>query len=249
MLEVCDVGKVWNSRVGKLIALKHASFSVAPGEFVCLLGPSGCGKSTLLEIMAGLIEPTTGEVIMSGHRVREASPDRGMVFQSHALFPWRTVRENVEFGLEMRSVDRSERERIATQLIALVGLTGFEDSLPRELSGGMCQRVAVARALANSPRVLLMDEPFGALDAQTREELQREMIRIWQETRTTVVFVTHSVQEAAILADRVMVMTGRPGRIYTQIDNELPRPRDVTAPEFGSAMRKVYEALENARQT
>lgn len=249
MLEVCDVGKVWSSRVGKLVALEHASFTVAPGEFICLLGPSGCGKSTLLEIMAGLIEPTTGEVVMNGHRVREASPDRGMVFQSHALFPWRTARENVQFGLEMRSVDRSERERIATQLIALVGLTGFEDSLPRELSGGMCQRVAVARALANSPKVLLMDEPFGALDAQTREELQREIIRIWQETRTTVVFVTHSVQEAAILADRVMVMTGRPGRIHSQIDNELPRPRDVTAPEFGSTMRKIYEALEKARRT
>lgn len=248
MLEVRDVGKVWQGRAGELVALERANFTVAAGEFVCLLGPSGCGKSTLLEIIAGLVEPSSGKVIMNGHPVREASPDRGMVFQSHALFPWRSVRENVEFGLEMRSVNRSERERIATQLIALVGLTGFEDSLPRELSGGMCQRVAVARALANSPKVLLMDEPFGALDAQTREELQREVIRIWHETRTTVIFVTHSVQEAAILSDRVIVMTGRPGRIHAQIENTLPRPRDVTAPEFGVAMRKVYEALETARR-
>lgn len=248
MLEVRDVGKVWDGRAGDVVALEHASFAVMQGEFICLLGPSGCGKSTLLEIVAGLLEPTTGEVAMDGERIREASPERGMVFQSHALFPWRTARENVEFGLEMRRVDRAERQRLAQQLIALVGLSGFEESLPRELSGGMCQRVAVARALANSPKLLLMDEPFGALDAQTREELQREITRIWQETRTTIIFVTHSVPEAVILGDRIIVMTAHPGRIHSTITNPLPRPRDATSPEFGTTMRTVYSALEGARR-
>ena len=173
MLEVRAVTKVWGSRIGGLVALNQSTFSVKPGEFICLLGPSGCGKSTLLEIIAGLEKPTSGEVVMNGHLVLEGSPERGMVFQSHALFPWRTARENVEFGLEVRGVERRSRQIIATDLIALVGLSGFENSLPRELSGGMCQRVAVARALANSPKVLLMDEPFGALDAQTREDILR----------------------------------------------------------------------------
>ena len=248
LLEVCDVAKVWDGRAGKVVALERASFTVAPGEFICLLGPSGCGKSTLLEIIAGLIEPTDGEIIMNGERVREASPERGMVFQSHALFPWRTVHENVEFGLEMQGVDRVERKRTATDLIDLVGLRGFKDALPRELSGGMCQRVAVARALANSPKLLLMDEPFGALDAQTREELQREVTRIWQETRTTVIFVTHSVQEAVILADRIVVMTSRPGRIHCVLGNPAARPRDATSVEVGKIMREVYSALDGARQ-
>lgn len=247
LLEVRGVGKVWDGRVGKIIALEHANFTVAPGEFICLLGPSGCGKSTLLEIIAGLLEPSDGEILMDGNRVHEAGPERGMVFQAHALFPWRTARENVEFGLEMRNIDRQERRRVATDLIRLVGLSGFEDSLPREMSGGMCQRVAVARALANAPKLLLMDEPFGALDAQTREELQREVIRIWQETRTTVIFVTHSVQEAVILADRIVVMTSRPGRIHTILENSVTRPRDPTSAKFASAMGAVYAALESAR--
>jgi ABC-type nitrate/sulfonate/bicarbonate transport system ATPase subunit len=247
ILEVNEVDKIWQGRAGAIVALQNVSFTVAPSEFVCLLGPSGCGKSTLLEIVAGLLQPSSGHVLMDGKEVREASPERGMVFQAHALFPWRTARENVEFGLEMRRVDRAERRRIARQLLALVGLNSFEDALPRELSGGMCQRVAVARALANSPKLLLMDEPFGALDAQTREELQREVVRIWEETRTTVIFVTHSVQEAVILADRIVVMTRRPGRIQTQIPNRLARPRDVTSPEFGTMMRQVYQALEAAR--
>jgi NitT/TauT family transport system ATP-binding protein len=203
MLEVCDVGKVWNGRVGKLVALERASFCVAPGEFICLLGPSGCGKSTLLEIMAGLVEPTTGEVVMTGRPVREASPDRGMVFQSHALFPWRTVRENVEFGLEMRSVDHSERKRIATQLIDLVGLTGFEDSLPRELSGGMCQRVAVARALANRPRVLLADEPTGQLDSETGRSIMGVLQAVAHSEGVTTVVATHDPMMLE-LADRVL---------------------------------------------
>jgi len=248
LLEVRDVSKVWDGRAGKIIALEHASFSVAAGEFICLLGPSGCGKSTLLEIIAGLLEPSDGEIMMDGNRVQEAGPERGMVFQAHALFPWRTTRENVEFGLEMRNVDQQERKRVATDLIKLVGLSGFEDSLPREMSGGMCQRVAVARALANAPKLLLMDEPFGALDAQTREELQREVIRIWQETHTTVIFVTHSVQEAVILADRIVVMSSRPGRIHKIIENSVSRPRDLTSVEFANAVRTVYATLESARR-
>ena len=247
VLEVKDVTKNWNGRTGSVVALGGATFSVRNGEFVCLLGPSGCGKSTLLEIIAGLVEPSAGSVSMNGSRILEAGPERGMVFQSHALFPWRTVRENVEFGLEMGGKPQQERRTMALDLIALVKLKGFEDALPRELSGGMCQRVAVARALANSPQVLLMDEPFGALDAQTREELQREVVRIWEETRTTIIFVTHSVQEAVILADRIIVMTGRPGRIHAQVENSCSRPRDVTAPDFGMAMRAVYAALNGAR--
>jgi NitT/TauT family transport system ATP-binding protein len=246
-LEVRGVKKVWLGRAGSVIALDEVSLNVRVGEFLCLLGPSGCGKSTLLEMLAGLVPPTAGEILMDGVPVTGPSAKRGMVFQSHALFPWRTASENIEFGLEMARVKPSERRDKAAALISLVGLNGFENALPRELSGGMCQRVAVARALATSPEVLLMDEPFGALDAQTREELQKETVRIWQETGATIVFVTHSVQEAVVLADRVVVMTKHPGRIGEVIENELPRPRDVTDASFGTALRAVYRALEKAR--
>lgn len=245
-LELRGVRKVWVGRAGSVIALDEVNLDVRVGDFVCLLGPSGCGKSTLLEMLAGLVDPTSGQILMDGVPVTGPSAKRGMVFQSHALFPWRTASENVEFGLEMARVPATERREKASNLISLVGLNGFENSLPRELSGGMCQRVAVARALATSPEVLLMDEPFGALDAQTREELQRETVRIWQETRSTIVFVTHSVQEAVTLADRIVVMTKRPGRIRAVIENNLVRPRDVTDANFGAMMRAVYGELESA---
>ena len=247
-LEARGVKKVWLGRAGSVLALDDVSLNVQVGEFVCLLGPSGCGKSTLLEMLAGLVAATAGEILMDGEPVTGPSAKRGMVFQSHALFPWRTASENIEFGLEMARVKPSERRDKAAGLISLVGLTGFEDALPRELSVGMCQRVAVARALATSPEVLLMDEPFGALDAQTREELQKETVRIWQETGATIVFVTHSVQEAVMLADRIVVMTKHPGRIAAVIENELPRPRDVTDASFGAALRAVYRELEKARK-
>lgn len=247
-LEVRGVRKVWLGRAGSVVALDEVDLEVRVRDFVCLLGPSGCGKSTLLEMLAGLVEPSSGQILMDGVAVTGPSAKRGMVFQSHALFPWRTASENVEFGLEMARVPSSERGKKAAHLISLVGLKGFEGALPRELSGGMCQRVAVARALATSPEVLLMDEPFGALDAQTREELQKETVRIWQETRSTIVFVTHSVQEAVTLAERIVVMTKHPGRIRAVIENKLARPRDVTDANFGAMMRAVYSELESARR-
>lgn len=246
-LQIETVSKVWSSRDRMVTAIEDMSFEVSDQEFLCLLGPSGCGKSTMLEMLAGLEAPTAGQILLDGEPIRGPDPKRGMVFQSHALFPWRTVRENIEFGPEMRGTERVARREQASELIELVGLQGFEAALPREISGGMAQRVAVARALANEPEVLLMDEPFGALDAQTREELQGEITRIWRETLTTVVFVTHSVQEAVLLGDRIIVMASHPGRLAHSVDVELPRPRDVTSHEVGDAMSVVYDCLSEVR--
>jgi NitT/TauT family transport system ATP-binding protein len=227
----------------EVTALEGIDLAVAAGEFVCIVGPSGCGKSTLLQLLAGLEPVTTGIIRLDGREVRGAGADRGMVFQSHALFPWRTVLENIEFGLEVKGLGRAERRAVATRYAELVGLHGFEQAYPSELSGGMKQRVGIARALANEPEVLLMDEPFGSLDAQTREVMQQELLEIWRKTARTIVFVTHSVPEAVFLADRIAVMTARPGRIKAVIDVKLPHPRDVTAADFGQLMRPVYAAL------
>jgi NitT/TauT family transport system ATP-binding protein len=199
--------------------------SISPGEFVCLVGPSGCGKTTLLHLIAGLRRPDAGTVRVSNEEVRGPGADRGMVFQDYALFPWRTVVENVEFGPKIRGVPRETRRPKAIELIRLIGLTGFERAYPHELSGGMRQRVAVARALANDPDVLLMDEPFASVDALTRMALQEELTRVWSLARTTVVFVTHSVDEAVFLADRVVAMTSRPGRVAADFRVDLARPR------------------------
>jgi len=232
-------------RTGRsVVALDDMGLAVRDGEFLCLVGPSGCGKSTFLQLVAGLEPLTGGSLRMDGREITGPGADRGMVFQSHALFPWRTVLENIEFGLEVKGLPKRERRESALRHARMVGLHGFEASFPHELSGGMRQRVGIARALANHPDVLLMDEPFGSLDAQTREIMQHDILDIWRQTGRTIVFVTHSVQEAVYLGDRIAVMTARPGRVKAVIDVDLPHPRDVTAAEFGQLMRPVYAVLK-----
>jgi len=205
--------------------LHDVSVDAAPGEFVCLLGPSGCGKSTLLGAIAGHLQIASGSLRLDGETIEGADPQRGLVFQQHTLFPWKTVLDNVAYGLKMKGVDRDESRREARALIELVGLAGFEDRYPRELSGGMQQRVEIARVLINHPRVLLMDEPFGALDALTRVKMQQLLLGVWARIRTTVVFVTHDIDEALFLADRILVMSPRPGRIVEDLPLAFERPR------------------------
>ncbi len=209
-------------------ALDEVSFEVHEGEFLCILGPSGCGKTTLLRMLAGLDQPTRGELYLENMPIVKPGPERGMIFQEFALFPWKTVIKNIEFGLEVKGLSKSERSKIARKYIEMIGLNGFENSYPHEISGGMQQRVAVARALANEPEVLLMDEPFGTLDALTRHSMQEELLAIWQNTGKTILFVTHCVNETAFLAERAIVMTPRPGRIreIVQIDLKHPRKRN-----------------------
>ncbi|MGI5991223.1 MAG: ABC transporter ATP-binding protein [Methanosarcina sp.] len=228
-------------------ALKNVSFDVGDGEFVCLLGPSGCGKTTLLRIIAGLETLTSGDITLNGVSITGPDPKRGMVFQQYSLFPWRTVIDNVTFGLEMQGIDKAESRKHAEKYIELVGLKQFKNSYPYELSGGMQQRAAIARALANEPEVLLMDEPFGALDAQTRNILQDELLRIWEQRHVTFIFVTHSVDEAVVLSDRIVVMTARPGRIKEIIEVDLPRPRSRTSPEVNRLRDRVLKLLEEER--
>lgn len=208
-----------------LAALKDVSFSVESGKFVCLIGASGCGKTTLLNVAAGLVAPSAGELLLDGTPIEGPGRDRAMVFQSAALLPWRTVFGNVMYGLEIQGYPSHEAKQIVSELIDLVGLSGFEESFPRELSGGMQQRVNLARALATQPKLLLMDEPFASLDAQMREYMQGEIERIWQKTRQTTLFVTHLISEAAFLADEIIVMASRPGRVKTIVSVDLPRPR------------------------
>ena len=210
-------------------AFRDVSLAVHRREFVCLVGPSGCGKSTLLRTIAGLERPTSGEILVGGQKVSGPGADRGMVFQEYALFPWKTTQANVEFGLRLKGIAKAERARIARRFIDLVGLAGFEDKFPHQLSGGMRQRAAVARALANEPAVLLMDEPFAAVDAMTRQRLQEELTAIILAAHMTVIFVTHSIEEAAFLADRVVVLSGRPGRIVSDLRIALDRPRKWSA--------------------
>ena len=222
-----------------LVAIEDVDLDVGEGEFVCLLGPSGCGKSTLLFIAAGLEKATSGVISKDGQTISGPGRDRGMLFQQFALFPWRTARQNVEFGLEIRGVSRQERWERARHWLSVMNLEEFADSYPHQLSGGMQQRIAIARLLVNDPDILLMDEPFAALDAQTRALLGEELIRVWQETRRTVLFVTHSVDEAIMLADRVVVMSRRPGRINADIRIEMARPRDAASDEFNRYRREI----------
>ena len=228
-------------------ALKNVSFDVGDGEFVCLLGPSGCGKTTLLRIIAGLETRTSGDITLNGVSITGPDPKRGMVFQQYSLFPWRTVIDNVTFGLEMQGIDKAESRRSVEKYIELVGLKQFKNSYPYELSGGMQQRAAIARALANEPEVLLMDEPFGALDAQTRNILQDELLRIWEQRHVTFIFVTHSVDEAVVLSDRIVVMTARPGKIKEIVEVDLPRPRSRTSPEVNRLRDRVLKLLQEER--
>ncbi|MHC0038080.1 ABC transporter ATP-binding protein [Pseudoneobacillus sp. C159] len=227
-LEIKDVGKVFKTKSGETTALEKTSFSINEGEFVTILGPSGCGKSTVLRIVAGLEEATSGQVLLDGEVVKGPGPDRGMVFQSYTLYPWLTVKENITFGLKLKGSTAKERDDVARHYLQLIGLEGFENHHPIQLSGGMKQRVAIARALANDPKILLMDEPFGALDAQTRNIMQEVLLKAWEESKKTILFITHDVDESIFLADSVYVMTARPGRLKKKIPIALERPRDFS---------------------
>jgi nitrate ABC transporter ATP-binding subunit len=242
-LRVNGVQKFFAASNGTVEALRDIYLTIEKGEFICLLGASGCGKSTLLRIIAGLEKATRGSVAVHGIDVDRPGPDRGMVFQDYALFPWLTARQNISFGPRHRGVPPTDIANITERFLAMVGLTAFAERYPHQLSGGMKQRVAIARVLANDTDILLMDEPFGALDALTRSRLQEELIEIWQNTRLTVIFVTHSVEEAVLLADRVAVMTESPGRVDCDIKIDLPRPRDVSSPEFNALRRDVTRRL------
>jgi NitT/TauT family transport system ATP-binding protein len=250
ILEVSNLSAIFANGNGGLQALDRVSFSVERQEFVCILGPSGSGKSTLLRILAGLLSPSEGEVRYCGELLHGPRPGIGFVFQKSNLMPWRTVLENILLPLELggrsRGEDRSSNLEIAQKMVELVGLQGFEHTLPRDLSGGMAQRVAIARALVHDPDVLLLDEPFGSLDALTRERMGAELLRIWQSRRKTVVMVTHSISEALYLADRVLVLTRRPGQIHLDLSVRLPRPREdgiQYTPEFGILARQLRLAI------
>src|SRR5512143_657198 len=243
ILTIQNLSAVFPNENGGLHALDNISFEVYPREFVCVRGPSGSGKTTLLRILAGLISPTSGS-FMFGHGEQ---PSTGMVFQQANLMPWRTVIENIRLPLEVKQVDEGQARAKAQEMIELVGLQGFEDSLPRDLSGGMAQRVAIARALIHDPDLLLLDEPFGSLDALTRERMWNELSHIWQMRQKTVVMVTHSINESLFLADRVLVLTQRPGKVKMDMEVDLPRPRndDIRyTPHFGNLARKLREAIE-----
>ncbi|HET9002330.1 MAG TPA: ABC transporter ATP-binding protein [bacterium] len=252
-LRIREVSVAFRTRKGaELVAVDRLSLDVADREIVSIVGPSGCGKSTLLRLIAGLVRPSSGEIWLDGHQVMDPGADRGMVFQSYTLFPWLTVQGNVEFGPRLRGVPDVTRQEAARRFINMVGLAGFEHAYPKELSGGMMQRVAIARALANDPEVLLMDEPFGALDAQTRAFMGELLLDIWQKSPKTILFVTHDIEEALFLGDRVYVMTARPGRFRAEVSLPLPRPRTLevtTSEEFVSAKRRVLAMIreETAR--
>ena len=224
-VQIDKVEKIFNGRSGEMIALNGVSLDIMDNEFVCVVGPSGCGKSTLLNIIAGLMEPTSGAVYVDGKKVEGTGVERGVVFQQYALFPWLTVKKNVEFGLKLKNLPKDQIEEIAMKYIRMVDLEKFANAYPKELSGGMKQRVAIARAYAVNPEVLLMDEPFGALDAQTRTQLQTELLKTWEEERKTCFFITHDVEEAIILAQRVVIMSARPGRIKEIVNIDIPHPR------------------------
>jgi len=242
-----QISKIFQSRDGDVLALSNVEFNVAWDEFVCIVGPSGCGKTTLLKILAGLLRPTTGSIVFStgtdNHRPRNA-----MVFQDQGLFPWMTVLDNVAFGLEMQKIDRRTRYAQASEFLGQVGLIDFIRKFPHELSGGMRQRVAILRAFLSNPGILLMDEPFGSLDSQTRLMMQEELLRIWKEHRKTVIYVTHDIEEAILLGDRVLVMSGRPGSIKADIPITLERPRDLifrSNPDVMELRWEIWKMLEN----
>ena len=246
MLKVEHLGKKFNSSTGEITALKDVNFEVHRREFVCVIGASGCGKSTLIRILAGLETASSGQVVLDGNAVSGPGPDRGMVFQGYTLFPWLTVKKNVMFGLTAQGHSKATAESEAMQWIDLVGLEKFANSYPDQLSGGMKQRVAIARALANKPRILLMDEPFGALDAQTRSKMQSYLMEIWRNIDITILFITHDLDEAILLADRILVLKPHPGEVLEMIEVPVPRPRDpeqLVSPEFLATRKRLDDLI------
>lgn len=247
-ISIKGVNKVFRTGERELVALKDIDLDIPSGQFTCLLGPSGCGKSTLLNAVAGFALPTSGSIVANGGQVTGPGPDRGMVFQEYALFPWMTVEENVAFGLQIKGADKGAIEATVGKLLGMLSLSDFRKRYPKDLSGGMRQRVAIARVLALDSPVMLMDEPFGALDALTRRNLQDELLRIWAELKKTIIFVTHGIEEAIYMADRIVVMTYRPGTVKRDIAVSLPRPRDPSAPEFNALKRELGQLVMEEQQ-
>jgi NitT/TauT family transport system ATP-binding protein len=248
-LQLKSVSKTFYSRNLEVTALEDISFEVAEGEFLCIIGPSGCGKSTLLNIIAGLEKPDRGEVLIDGKIINRPGPDRVVMFQDDALFPWLNVLDNIEFGMKMKNTPKDKRRALALEFLRMVHLSTFKHSFVHELSRGMKQRVALARALAINPRLLLMDEPFGSLDAQTREILQADLQEIWALTEKTIIFITHNVREAVCLGDRVLVCSARPGRIKKEIKIELPRPRKLGSLELIKVSNVIMQELRSEIET
>ena len=245
-IQIKNVKKEYHGDRGTTVALNGVNLDIMENEFICVVGPSGCGKSTLLNVLAGLHEASSGECYLDGELIRGTDVKRGVVFQQYALFPWQTVIQNVMFGPQMKRMPKAECEAIARKYIKMVGLEDFENSYPKELSGGMKQRVAIARAYANNPEVLLMDEPFGALDAQTRAQLQTELLKTWEEEKKTCFFITHDVDEAVLLAQRVVIMSARPGRIKRVVDIDIPYPRDQgtkSEPRFMELKAEIWNEV------
>ena len=247
-LHIQNLSKVYRADGHEVVAIDEISLAIRNKEFATILGPSGCGKSTLLRIVAGLMKPTRGVVRLDGGAISGPGRDRGMVFQSYTLFPWLTVMENIQFGLGLSGVPKAEQEQIAKEFVDKVGLRGFERAYPKALSGGMKQRVAIARALANNPAILLLDEPFGALDAQTRSLMQELLTSVWEELHKTILFVTHDVEEAIFLSDRVFIMTARPGRIKAEIEIPLERPRSYELKATETFLKLKMQALALIRE-
>jgi len=247
-ITIRGVNKMFTTAGGPLVALQDIDLEIPPGQFTCLLGPSGCGKSTLLHAIAGFALPSAGSIVANGRTVTGPAPERGMVFQEYALFPWMTVEQNIGFGLEIKGMPAPQiRARVAA-LLKMLSLSDFRQRYPKDLSGGMRQRVAIARVLALDSPIMLMDEPFGALDALTRRNLQDELLRIWAELKKTIIFVTHSIEEAIYLADRIVVMTYRPGTVKRDILVDLPRLRDPAAPEFNALKRELGALVMEEQQ-
>lgn len=245
-VKIDNVEKIYEGRKGRMVALNGVSLDIKENEFICVVGPSGCGKSTLLNIIAGLLDATSGAVYVDGKKVEGTGTERGVVFQQYALFPWLTVIKNVMFGLKLKGMSDAEAREVAMKYIRMVDLEEFVDSYPKELSGGMKQRVAIARAYAVQPEVLLMDEPFGALDAQTRTQLQTELLKTWEEEQKTCFFITHDVEEAIVLATRVVIMSARPGRIRDIVDIDIPYPRTQETkmtPEFIALKNRIWSQV------
>ncbi|MBC3935181.1 ABC transporter ATP-binding protein [Undibacterium rugosum] len=247
-IQVKGVNKIFRTGDKEVVALRDIQLEIPEGQFVCLLGPSGCGKSTLLNAIAGFSLPSSGELIANGKAVTQPGPDRGMVFQEYALFPWMTVEQNIAFGLEIKGMSKGDITARVSKLLAMLGLSDFRQRFPKDLSGGMRQRVAIARVLALDSPIMLMDEPFGALDALTRRNLQDELLRIWAELKKTIIFVTHSIEEAIYLADRIIVMTYRPGTVKKDLLIEMPRLRDPSSAEFNQLKRELGQLVMEEQQ-